>query len=291
MPIQMLNFPLAEGATYNPYRRSTLEEILGGIEQWTGTMEQIKQQRRQKEILDELLRREVLPSGLQRPFEETLPSGSLPPQFPAAKQPQSLLGRILGAFSPFGEPAGTTPIEAMIAEARIKEMFTSKEAKERALDRIERKIEQGIPLTPQEEKLYYGYTPSENKPEAIVDEFGNIVGYRPKGAVFQPKTSEGKITASDIKELEKSFPAWKKALPAWLPGKQPKEIIKEAREKLIKQKFGEEFTKTKRATLTPQQNQAIINRIQQLRTAGWTDKDIVAALREKGINPATYGLR
>lgn len=111
MPIQVLNFPLAEGATYNPYRRSTLEEILSGVGGLLGNIEAERQRRYQQAIIGNILRGNKPDEWLPK-YQEPTPA-------------KSLLGRIMqgvgGMFDINRPPASITPIEQAIAEAKLKE--------------------------------------------------------------------------------------------------------------------------------------------------------------------------
>jgi len=71
--------------------------------------------------------------------------------------------------------------------------------------------------------------------EAIVDEKGNIVGYRPNKSVFQPKDTNINISSSDIQQQEKQVPIWEK----FFPGKQKmQKRVQQMRETAFQQKMG-----------------------------------------------------
>jgi hypothetical protein len=68
-----------------------------------------------------------------------------------------------------------------------------------------------------------------NPEQAIVDENGNIIGYRPRGAVFQPKGTEVNISAADVNAMKP---------PITLPFMGDREAI--ARYKQAQQGLGKE---------------------------------------------------
>ena len=84
--------------------------------------------------------------------------------------------------------------------------------------------------------------------EPIVDEFGNIIGERPVGSVFQPRKQEINITSSDIKEAQKLVPFWEKLLPGTQT--QAGKDVTALRKTMVEKKLGRIKVKVKESGLT-----------------------------------------
>lgn len=154
-----LNQPTGGRLTYSPYPTSALEEILGGITSLMGTAENIRQRRRQKELIDALLGGKAIP-GIAAPETaglEPLTPATAPEGMPAAAPTKSLLGKILGVISaPFDirrPPLEPVPLEKTIAETMLEYRLKPKTAKEK----LEERFLTGEELRPEQLQLIGAY--------------------------------------------------------------------------------------------------------------------------------------
>jgi len=109
-----LGQPTGGRLTYSPHQRSPLQDILGIVETMAGSAEEMRKQKRKKEIMDVIMQGGDL-SSIQEQRPE--PAGST-------------LGRILqgitAPFDPRRSPVEPIPLETTIAETMFKHQLETK---------------------------------------------------------------------------------------------------------------------------------------------------------------------
>lgn len=146
-----LSQPRGRGLSYSPYPTPVGERMGSALMNILGLVEQARQQKRQKEIMQAIIGGKEIPETMGPE-----PTGST-------------LGRILqtiGApFDPRRPPMGPVPLEETIAEAIAKARLEPKTAKEKLQEQIlkgEVKVED---LTPGQQKLIGAYIPPKTPKE------------------------------------------------------------------------------------------------------------------------------
>jgi hypothetical protein len=238
MAIQVLRFPQAENASYNPYAFPTRgQRATSALQNILGMVEQERQRNRERSIVEAILKGEEIP-GINLPGSSPVaktPGETIPLEATGQAPQRSLLGNILtdvsrgfGAmFDPTRAPAGITPVEGTIANAMLQSRLTPAERTPAGIDitgayEAGREPPQGyewgydktgkVILTKKEVGLPEGYKESlANAVQAIKEGRDPWEVYQKMAAVFPTKSAEIKrilIQSAKMGDLDISGLLW-----------------------------------------------------------------------------------
>lgn len=120
--------PTGSRMTYSPHKKSPLQEILSIVEGMAGTTEEIRKQKRTKEIMDVIMKGGDLSS-----IQDQQPE-------PAGSTLGKILQGITAPFDPRRAPMGPVPLEETIAETMagtmVKQKMTPKRPVTQKIDNV-----------------------------------------------------------------------------------------------------------------------------------------------------------